>query len=238
MNPNFKGFIESVRNFTPRLMVRTNLTILTEPGSEWMTEWYGANNVVLIASLPCYTSQTVDLQRGEGVFDKCLTALRLLNQAGYGDYHELNLVYNPAGGYLPGAQNELEVVYKTELHGNYGIRFNRLFTITNSPIGRFKEYLHEYGIFQQYYDLLSGNFNPRVIKNLMCRTLVSVDWRGFMFNCDFNQALNMPIRDELGKPLDITRIDEFLTGGKRIYVDEHCYSCTAGVGSCCVGSLS
>jgi radical SAM/Cys-rich protein len=239
MNPDFRFFVESVCGLASRLIVRTNLTVLLEPGLEWVPSWYRRRRVTLCASLPCYTRQNVDGQRGRGVFEKSIAALKMLNELGYGSDEalELNLVYNPGGDFLPGPQQQLEADYKRELGGKYGIRFSRLFTITNVPIGRFKESLETNGRLNRYMRLLADNFNPSAAENLMCRSLVSVDYRGLAFNCDFNQALGLPIVDSKGRAVTIERLDDALSEGIEIITGEHCFCCTAGTGSSCTGSL-
>jgi radical SAM/Cys-rich protein len=239
MNPDFRFFVESVCELASRLIVRTNLTVLLEPGLEWVPHWYRRRRVTLCASLPCYTQQNVDRQRGLGAFEKSIAALKMLNELGYGgdDALELNLVYNPGGDFLPGPQQQLEADYKRELGGKYGIRFNRLFTITNVPIGRFKESLETNGRLKRYMRLLADNFNPSAAEHLMCRSLVSVDYRGLVFDCDFNQALDLPIVDSKGQAVTVERLDEVLSEGIEIITGQHCFCCTAGTGSSCTGSL-
>jgi len=237
LHPNFRFFIEETHKLTSRLMVRTNLTIFFEKGMYWIPRWYRDHRVVLIASLPCYTQENVDKQRGNGVFEKSIKALRKLNQLGYGDCLELNLVYNPGGDFLPGSQRDLETDYKRQLFKNHGIRFDSLFTLTNAPLGRFKDYLKANGRLERYIRLLANNFNPDTASNIMCRTLISVDWQGVLYNCDFNLAAGLPIRDRAGKTLEIDRVQEAIQGGYETVVAEHCYSCTAGAGSSCTGVL-
>jgi len=237
LHPNFRFFIEETHKLTSRLMVRTNLTIFFEKGMYWIPRWYRNHRVVLIASLPCYTQENVDKQRGNGVFEKSIKALRKLNQLGYGDCLELNLVYNPGGDFLPGPQRDLETDYKKQLFKNHGIRFDSLFTITNAPLGRFKDYLKANGRLERYIRLLANNFNPDAASNIMCRALISVDWQGVLYNCDFNLAAGLPIRDRTGKTLGIDRIQEAIQGGYETVVAEHCYSCIAGAGSSCTGVL-
>jgi radical SAM/Cys-rich protein len=195
--------------------------------------------VVLIASLPCYTEQNVYKQRGRGVFEKSLTALRTLNGLGYGTNEELelNLVYNPGNGFLPGPQEKLEADYKRELKAKFGISFNRLMAITNAPIGRFRQYLEANGQLQQYLEMLVEKFNAGATDSIMCRSLVSVDYKGVLYNCDFNQALGLPIIDSTGTPVTIERLDEAIANGLEIITGEHCFCCTAGAGSSCTGTL-
>ncbi len=237
LNPNFKFLIEKIRPLCARVMVRTNLTVLFEKGLEWLPAWYRDNKVVLVGSLPCYTQENVDKQRGSNVFKKSIRAIQMLNSVGYGSDSnlELNLVYNPGGDFLPGSQQQLETDYKRNLFDNFGIRFNHLFTIVNAPIGRFRKYLEANGTLEKYMELLYSNFNPEAVERIMCRTLISVDYRGILYNCDFNQALEMPVRDKWGRPVSISDIDDILTGGTQIITGPHCYCCTAGAGSSCTG---
>lgn len=238
LHPEFRSFVEEARSLTPRLMVRTNLTVFSEEGMDWLPQWYADHQVVLIASLPCYTKENVDRQRGRGVFEKSIKALKRFNEVGYGESLKLNLVYNPGADFLPGSQRELEDDYKKELSQNYGIRFNNLYTITNVPLGRFYNYLRDNDRLEQYVRLLAENFNPAAIENVMCRNLISVDWEGILYNCDFNQAAGMPIINESGKILKIDDIEEATQCGMAISVAGHCYSCTAGAGSSCTGVLT
>lgn len=239
LNSDFRFFLENVIGLTRRLTVRTNLTVFFESGLDWVPNWYRQNGVVLIASLPCYTRENVDKQRGSHVFEKSMIALRMLNELGYGSEEgpELDLVYNPGGDFLPGPQEQLEADYKLELDKKFGIRFNKLFTITNIPIGRFKEYLEANGRLQEYLHLLVENFNPAAVENLMCRSLISIDYRGLLYNCDFNQALGLPIIDSNGTVMTIDELDKILSGDLEIITGEHCFCCTAGAGSSCTGSL-
>lgn len=239
LNRNFKFFIDNVCELTSRLMVRTNLTVLLEPGLDWVAKWYRERGVVLVASLPCYTKENVDKQRGKNVFEKSIAALRILNELGYGyeEELELNLVYNPGADFLPGPQEQLEADYKRELDEKYGIRFNKLFTITNAPIGRFRQYLEVNGRLEKYQQHLVENLNLEAAENIMCRSLVSVDYRGVLYNCDFNQALGLPIIDSKGIPAAIEQLEDILSGNLEIITAEHCFCCTAGTGSSCTGSL-
>lgn len=193
----------------------------------------------MIASLPCYTEENVNKQRGNGVFGKSIAALKMLNELGYGvdGQLELNLVYNPGGDFLPGPQEQLEADYKRELKEKYGLWFNKLFTMTNAPVGRFKQCLEADGRLEQYLQLLVENFNPDAAENIMCRNLVSVDYNGLVYNCDFNQALDLPIIYAAGASLKIEQLEDILSRGLEIITDEHCFCCTAGAGSSCTGSL-
>jgi radical SAM/Cys-rich protein len=239
LNPDFKFLVKNIHEYASPLMVRTNLTVFFEPGLEWIPQWYQEHKVVVISSLPCYTPVNVDNQRGDGVFEKSVKALKMLNKLSYGSEKELklNLVYNPGGDFLPGPQEKLEADYKRELNNKYGVMFNNLFTIINAPIGRFRQYLEANGRLNQYIQMLAENFNTKAAENIMCRNLVSVDFRGTLYNCDFNQALGLPIIDAAGNPVSIEQLDDILSIGIEIITGEHCFCCTAGAGSSCTGSL-
>jgi radical SAM/Cys-rich protein len=239
LNPDFRFFIESIYEVASPLMVRTNVTVFFEPDLNWVPKWYSRKKVVLIVSLPCYTAENVDGQRGAGTFKKSLAALKMLNDLGYGlnGQLEMNLVYNPGGDFLPGRQDQLEADYKRQLNEKYGVRFNRLFTMTNAPIGRFRHHLEANGQLEQYQRLLVENFNPEAAENIMCRSLISIDYKGVAYNCDFNQALGLPITDSGGQVVSIERLEEILSDGIELVTGEHCFCCTAGAGSSCTGSL-
>ncbi|HEY6838781.1 MAG TPA: arsenosugar biosynthesis radical SAM (seleno)protein ArsS [Geobacteraceae bacterium] len=238
MNPHFRSFVEETAGLSPRRTVRSNLTIITEPGMAWLPAFYREQQLVVVASLPCYLEENVNRQRGAGTFARSIAALRLLNKAGYGTDLELDLVYNPGGNFLPGSQKELEVAYKTELLERYGIVFSNLFTITNAPIGRFKEQLVAQGAYERYLQLLAMSFNPETAGNIMCRTLLSVDWQGLLYNCDFNQAVGLPVTGRDGRALRIDDLEEATANDTEIFLDQHCYCCTAGEGSSCTGALA
>lgn len=238
MNPEFRFLIERTDGLASRRIVRSNLTIMTEPGMEWLPGFCSAHGLVITASLPCYLEENVDRQRGKGVYGRSITALRELNRLGYGNGLELNLVYNPGGDVLPSSQGELETAYKSELSERHGIVFNNLYTITNAPIGRFGEQLRGRGCLDRYLHKLAASFNPTVAGNIMCRTFISVDWRGVIYNCDFNQALDLPITTADGTAMTIDQIGEASVGGKELVLSQHCYCCTAGEGSSCTGVLA
>ena len=237
MNPDFKYLVESVIPHASKVMVRTNLTILLEKDYQWLPEWYGRNRITLVSSLPCYLEENVDMQRGKGVYEKSIRALKLLNEMGYGKTLELDIVYNPGKAHLPPDQNELEKDYKKRLYDQFGIFFNYLFTITNAPIGRFEEYLITTGEHNRYMKLLMDNFNPNTARNIMCRSTISCDWQGFLYNCDFNQTKGMPVLGGEGVPLTLENLDQAAREGHPIAMANHCYVCTAGAGSCCTGAL-
>ena len=237
MNPHFRFLVEATDGFSPRRIVRSNLTIINEPGMEWLPEFYQEQRLVITASLPCYLEENVDRQRGKGVYSRSIAALKRLNMLGYGGKLELNLVYNPLGNYIPGSQKELEAAFKAEMLERHGIAFNHLYTITNAPIGRFREYLEAQGAYERYLNLLATSFNPDAAGNIMCRTLVSVDWMGFLYNCDFNQAIGLPITNEEKGILKIDDLEAAAINGNELFLAQHCYCCTAGEGSSCTGAL-
>lgn len=237
MNPDFRFLIERTDGLAPRRLLRSNLAIMAEPGREWLPEFCRRHELTIVGSLPCYLEENVDRQRGNGVYQNSIKILKRLNALGYGTELELDLVYNPGGDFLPGSQHGLEKAYKTELAANHGIIFNHLFTITNAPIGRFREYLEANGTYAEYLSLLAGRFNPEAAGSIMCRTLISVDWQGKIYNCDFNQALSMPITADDGSEINISELDAGGIDGKKIRLAQHCYCCTAGEGSSCTGSL-
>lgn len=238
MNPHFKYLVEGTAEISPRRIIRSNLTILLEKGMEWLPTFFQQHHLVVTASLPCYLEENVDRQRGKGVFLDSIEGLKILNRHGYGKSFELNLVYNPGGDFLPAGQEELEKAYKEQLLDRYGIRFNRLFTIANAPVGRFQEYLQERGKYDRYLDLLSSHFNQETAPNIMCRTTISVDWQGILYNCDFNQALGLPIKSPAGVPLGMDDLEEATRKGTGLFFGQHCYCCTAGEGSSCTGMLA
>ncbi len=236
---DFRYLVERLKTLQParHIIDRCNLTILLEPGYEGLAEFLAAHEVEIIASLPCYTAKNVNEQRGDGVFDGSIRALQLLNALGYGTDEKLplHLVYNPNGAFLPGPQNDLEAEYKAELQRNFGIVFNRLFTITNMPIARFAAYLRQHQEFDEYMDLLARSFNPHTVEGLMCRNMLNIGWRGEVYDCDFNQMLDLQWSD--GRPLYIWEIDPKMVEGRAIATGDHCFGCTAGCGSSCGGAL-
>jgi radical SAM/Cys-rich protein len=239
MIPDFPYFVERVKALQPSRHVidRCNLTILLDPGYEDLAEFLAARKLEIIASMPCYSAENVDAQRGEGVFDGSIKALQLLNSLGYGiDVHlPLHLVYNPVGAFLPPPQCELEADYKRELRKHFGIVFNKLYTITNLPIARFASYLRHNNKLEEYMQLLIDNFNPATIDGLMCRNTISVGWRGEVYDCDFNQQLGMQWRN--GAPLFLWDVDPDKIDNREIMTGDHCFGCTAGAGSSCGGAL-
>lgn len=237
LNPNFKRLVQASKRLGRRVIDRCNLTILCETGFEDLADFLACHEVEVTASLPCYTRENVDKQRGHDVFDKSIRALRLLNRIGYGSDPELtlNLVYNPLGPFLPAPQPALERDYKRRLYEDFGIVFNRLLTLTNMPIHRFSDMLTRIGQQETYARLLESNFNAATVEHLMCRSLVSVSWDGRLFDCDFNQMLEMPSAGSM----TIWGIDSFeQLAFTRIATGRHCFGCTAAAGSSCGGALS
>jgi radical SAM/Cys-rich protein len=231
----FRYLVETARACGSHVIDRNNLTIIETAAYGWLPEYLAAHQVEVIASLPCYLEENVDAQRGDGVFDKSIRALRKLNAVGYGNSLPLNLVYNPLGPKLPTPQAELEADYKEELTTRYGIQFSRLFTITNQPIGRFAEDLRSSGRWEEYLELLAHSFNPATVDGLMCRSTLSVGWRGEIYDCDFNQMLGMQIQN--GKPLFLWDVTAELLREMSISTGVHCLACTAGCGSSCTGAI-
>lgn len=249
LNPHFRYFVKQARARQVHVMDRCNLTVLLEPGQEDLAEFLAEQGVEVVASLPCYTQDNVDSQRGKGVFDGSVVALQKLNKLGYGlgnPEKKLSLVYNPGGAFLPPPQDKLQADYKRELREHFEIEFDQLYTIANMPISRFGAVLLAKGEFDDYMALLKGSFSQSNLEGVMCKSLLSVDWQGYVYDCDFNQMLEMPmvstskdqnliasstprthIRDLLGAQLD----------GAPIVVADHCYGCTAGQGSSCGGAL-
>ena len=241
LHPGFRDLVRSARALGVKVIDRCNLTILFEPGQEGLAEFLAEHEVEVVASLPCYSVDNVDRQRGKGVFDKSIAALQRLNALGYG--HEgsgrvLNLVYNPQGAVLPPPQPALEADYKRELGAHFGIVFNSLFALANMPIQRFGSMLISKGQFNGYIRLLKDNHRDANLAQVMCRSLISVDWLGRLYDCDFNQQLDLPVMGGVGDGArhlcDLLHAD---ADGAPIRVAEHCYGCTAGNGSSCGGAL-
>jgi len=243
LNASFRFLVEQTRRDGRHVIDRCNLTVLFEPGQEDLAEFLTEQRVEIIASLPCYSEENVTAQRGQGVYDKSIQALLRFNALGYGQEGSgllLNLVYNPVGTHLPPPQDQLEADYKRELGQRFGISFNSLYTITNMPIARFAHSLEREGKLAAYMQLLVTSFNPSTLDNLMCRHLVSVSWDGYLFDCDFNQMLNLRLGN--GRPLRLgdQSADDLVQQlvGQDIRLDSHCYGCTAGAGSSCGGALA
>jgi radical SAM/Cys-rich protein len=242
LNPSFRRLVAQNRRAGRHVIDRCNLTILFEPGQEELPQFLADQRVEIIASLPCYSVENVTKQRGQGVFEKSIKALQLLNDIGYGKDDSgliLNLIYNPVGAHLPPPQATLEQDYKRELGTNFGIVFSRLYTIANMPISRFAHALQRDGKAEMYMELLASSFNPATLDGLMCRRQISISWDGYVYDCDFNQMLDMkvgngtPFRVGERPAAEIIR----LLQRRAILVGPHCYGCTAGAGSSCGGSL-
>lgn len=243
LNPVFRFFVEEARRDGRHVIDRCNLTILFEPGQEDLAEFLARMQVEIIASLPCYLEENVEKQRGRGVYDKSIAALHRLNELGYGRKGSelaLNLVYNPVGPSLPPPQIGLEEDYRRELGSRFGVTFNHVYTITNMPIARFAHILERDGKLQEYLQLLTTAFNPSTLAHLMCSSLVSISWDGYLYDCDFNQMLDMRVGN--GKPFRLGEQppDALARALARrdILVGNHCYGCTAGSGSSCGGALA
>jgi radical SAM/Cys-rich protein len=239
LNPNFEYLVREARALGRRVIDRCNLTVFFVEGKQHLPAFLREHQVEVTASLPCYTEQNVDKQRGKGVFHKSIEALRLLNNQGYGRPETnltLNLVYNPLGPYLPGPQESLEEAYRQHLRDEHGIFFNHLYTLTNMPISRFLTDLKRSGKHDEYMALLEEKFNRETLKGLMCRTLLSVGWDGTLYDCDFNQMLDLPVNH--GLPHHIRDFDAYLLARRDIRTGQHCYGCTAGSGSSCMGALN
>jgi len=240
LNPSFRRLVSAARALDLRVIDRCNLSVLFQPGQEDLVDFLAANRVEVVASLPCYLEENVDRQRGNGAFHLSIKGLRRLNEAGYGEPESgllLDLVYNPVGAHLPPDQHDLEQAYKRELLERFGIRFNKLITITNMPISRFRSSLARDGELEAYEELLLHSFNPSTVTGLMCRSLISVGWDGLLYDCDFNQMLEMGLSPAAGRQR-MEEIDSFCELEHRpVRTDMHCFGCTAGSGSSCGGSL-
>ncbi len=236
MNPHFRYLVKAARALGVRVIDRCNLTVLFEPGQEGLADFLAAQQVEITASLPCYLEDNVEQQRGKGVYQDSIRAIRHLNTLGYGSRLPLNLVYNPVGATLPPPQVALEADYRRELAGRFDIHFSELFTITNMPISRFGAVLLAQGQYVEYMQLLRDNFSADNLGTLMCRSLLSIDWQGYVYDCDFNQMLDLPVlaKDRIHLS-DLIR--NFAMVGAPIVTGEHCYGCAAGQGSSCGGAL-
>lgn len=240
MNPHFRDLVAAARQLDVKVMDRCNLTILTQPGYETLAEFLAGHDVEVVASLPCYLEDNVNAQRGDGVFQESLGGLRQLNALGYGQPGSgltLNLVYNPLGPQLPPPQVELEAAYHEHLEREYGVRFNRLFTMANMPINRFAKMLARKGQYHGYLQTLRAAHQDANLDGVMCRSLISVDWQGYLYDCDFNQMLHIPLA-ATGRPrTHIRDLDQRELDNGEIAVADHCFGCTAGQGSSCGGAL-
>ena len=240
LHHEFPYLVATARKLGRHVMDRCNLTVIFEPGMEYLPEFFRRNQVELVCSLPCYSEENVDKQRGKGAFDASIRALQRLNEIGYGQPDgdlALNLVYNPVGPHLPPPQERLEQDYKQILGEKFGIVFNHLFCLTNMPITRYATHLKLRGEFERYSELLEGNFNAATLDQVMCRNLVSVGWEGSVYDCDFNQMLDLPLTDAGGKRLEIKSLELEQVADRPIIIGDHCYACTAGAGSSCGGAL-
>ena len=240
MNPHFRYLVQTATEYNINVIDRCNLVILQEPGYEDLAAFLAEHKVNIVASLPCYMEDNVDAQRGNGVFQQSLDALKQLNALGYGQQDKdliLDLVYNPQGPSLPPAQQQLEQSYKTHLKQDYDISFNYLYTLANMPIQRFGSTLLSKGTFDDYMQLLVDSYNPDTLEQVMCINTISIDWQGYVYDCDFNQMLNLPLADKVDKT-HITELTANQLNNEKIATRQHCYGCTAGQGSSCGGALS
>jgi len=238
MNPHFKWFVAEVRKLGKHVMVRSNLTILVTNKFDDFAKFMADNKIEVISSLPYYKASFTDKQRGEGTFNKSIEAVKKLNDLGYGKEGTgllLNLVYNPIGAFLPPPQQALENDYKKELLNTHGLVFNNLFTITNMPISRYLDYLIQSGNYDKYMSKLVNSYNPIAANNVMCKFTLSVSWEGYLYDCDFNQMLEMRVNH--GAPTHIKDFDLTRLQGREIMTGQHCYGCTAGAGSSCGGEI-
>jgi radical SAM/Cys-rich protein len=239
LNPNFRWLVEEARARGRHVMDRCNLSVLLLPSQADLPDFLARHRVEVIASLPYFRPTQTDAQRGEGVFEKSLQALRVLNRLGYGVEGSgliLNLVHNPVGAFLPPRQEAIEAQFRRELFGRHGITFTRLYTITNMPISRFLEFLLESGNYEGYMERLANAFNPAAAAGVMCRYTLSVGWDGTLYDCDFNQMLDLPV--DHGAPRHIRDFDPARLAYRRIVTGNHCYGCTAGTGSSCGGTVT
>jgi radical SAM/Cys-rich protein len=239
LNPNFRWLVEQARTLDRHVMDRCNLSVLLLPSQADLAEFLAEYRVEVVASLPYYRANQTDAQRGAGVFEKSIEALQQLNRLGYGRSGSglsLNLVYNPVGAFLPPKQEAIEAQFRKELRSHHGIEFNRLYTITNMPISRFLEFLVESGNYEGYMERLANAFNPAAAAGVMCRYTLSVGWDGTLYDCDFNQMLDLPV--DHGAPSHIRDFDLPQLHRRRITTRNHCYGCTAGSGSSCGGAVT
>jgi radical SAM/Cys-rich protein len=238
LNIHFKWFVEELIKLKKYVIVRCNLTIIFEPEQHDLLEFYSKHQVEIIASLPYYSKRNVDAQRGTGVFNKSIEAIRSFNRIGYGQDNsnkKLNLVYNPCGSFLPPTQSSIEIDFKRELYNHYGVRFSHLYTITNMPIGRFLKYLKNSGNYKSYIIKLINAYNSQAVPGVMCRYTLSVGWNGSLYDCDFNQMLGLNCNHDA--PSHINDFNKGKLQTRRIVTGLHCYGCTAGAGSSCGGAL-
>ena len=239
MNPDFRWFVEEITKLERHVIVRCNLTIiLANKKYHDLPEFYKLHNIEVVSSLPFYTQDRTDRQRGDGVFEDSIKALQMLNEVGYGKEGSgliLNLVYNPAGAFLPPPQDSLEKEYKKELKERYNIEFNNLFAITNLPISRYLDYLLQSGIYEKYMEKLLSAYNPDAASNVMCRSTISIGWDGYLYDCDFNQMLDLKVE---GSSKHLSQFNIETLNARNIIVNQHCFGCTAGSGSSCGGAVT
>ncbi|MGF7080363.1 arsenosugar biosynthesis radical SAM (seleno)protein ArsS [Mucilaginibacter sp. UYCu711] len=240
MNPDFRWFVTEIKKLNKHIIVRCNLTIiLANKKFHDLPVFFRDHQIEVVSSLPSFTKDRTDRQRGDGVFEDSIKALQLLNEAGYGEPGSgllLNLVYNPAGAFLPPSQQALEQEYKDELLKNFGIRFNNLFAITNMPISRYLDYLLSTGNYDKYMEKLINAFNPVAVHHVMCRNTISVSWDGYLYDCDFNQMLDLPV--SITSSRHLSDYDPNALNNRAIVLKQHCYGCTAGAGSSCGGAVT
>ncbi|MCY4217853.1 MAG: arsenosugar biosynthesis radical SAM protein ArsS [Gammaproteobacteria bacterium] len=238
LNPYFRIFCDALKSRNIEITSRCNITVQFEKDQQDLADWYAERKIRLVCSLPCYSRNNVDQQRGKGVFDKSIRGLLKFNECGYGIDPELilDLVYNPVGPFLPPDQSSLEIDYKQALQEDFNIVFNRLLALTNLPVKRFRHFLERTNQLDDYQQLLVENFNPLTIENLMCRHLISVDWQGYVYDCDFNQMIGL--HPGIGKPTKLWELQADNLTDNLVRVGKHCYGCTAGAGSSCGGTLN
>lgn len=238
MNPDFRWFVEELSKLGKKIIVRCNLTIIVANKKfNDLPDFFKSHRIEVVSSLPYFTSAKTDSQRGEGVFERSIQALKMLNEAGYGKSDTgliLNLVYNPSGAFLPGDQKSLEKEFKAKLKTNYNIDFNQLYTITNLPVSRFLEYLERSGNFEMYMEKLIQAFNPSAAANVMCRNTISVGWDGYLYDCDFNQMLELKVASPVNH---VSQFETSVLEKRTVITGQHCYGCTAGSGSSCGGTV-
>ncbi len=241
LNPHFRYLVEQAGKRKVHVIDRCNLSVLQEPGQETLAAFLAKNRVEIVASLPCYLKDNVDAQRGKGVYDASMAGLKKLNALGYGRAGSgllLKLMYNPSGPFLPPPQHQLEEDYKRELKQRFGVEFNSLLTLTNMPIQRFGSMLISKGEFDEYMHLLKTAYHRDNLQTVMCRELISVDWQGYVYDCDFNQMLDLPLQAANESRLHLRELNQDALTGLPIVVADHCYGCTAGQGSSCGGALA
>jgi radical SAM/Cys-rich protein len=240
MNPDFRWFVEEIKKLGKHIIVRCNLTIiLANKKYHDLPQFYKEHHIEVVSSLPFYTADRTDRQRGNGVFEDSIKAMQMLNEAGYGKEGTsltLNLVYNPAGAFLPPSQTALEKEYKEALKARYGIEFNNLFVITNMPISRYLDFLLQGGNYEKYMEKLTAAFNPAAAKGVMCRNTISIGWDGYLYDCDFNQMLELKV--SCGDSIHLSQFNIESLNKREIVVNQHCYGCTAGAGSSCGGAVT